>query len=150
MQKATLDKSIYATALAGILVVVHLWLMVDRGFDRGCFGFSDPTPVVECEAVIQSDAGTLFGVSNSVWGLLFYVALGALSFVIGTGGAPTTARKARAALVYVGLAYSAYLVYVQATQIGAWCKLCLISAGLVAVLSVLVSLDLFGKQPVAE
>lgn len=146
MNKSTLDRSIYAAALAGILVVVHLWLMVDRGFDRGCFGFSEPTPVVECEAVIQSDAGSLFGMSNAVWGLLFYAGLAGLSFGIGMGKLPAVARKARGAMIYVGLAYSAYLVYVQASQIGAWCKLCLISASLVAVLAILVSLDLFGKS----
>ncbi len=147
MQKATLDRSIYATALVGVLVVVHLWLMVDRGFDRGCFGFSDPTPVVECEAVIQSDAGSLFGVSNAVWGLLFYVGLAALSFLIGMGSQlASRGRALRAAMIYGAFFYSAYLVYVQATQIGAWCKLCLISAGIVAVLTALVSYELFGKQ----
>ncbi|MFT4604692.1 MAG: putative membrane protein [Rhodothermales bacterium] len=146
MNKVTLDRSIYATALVGVLVVVHLWLMVDRGFDRGCFGFSEPTAVVECEAVIQSDAGSLFGVSNAVWGLLFYVGLAALSFLIGMGShLAAKGRVLRAAMVFGGFCYSAYLVYVQAVQIGAWCKLCLISAAIVAVLTALVSYQLFGK-----
>ncbi|MFT5517628.1 MAG: putative membrane protein [Rhodothermales bacterium] len=146
MKRETLDRTIYATALVGILVVVHLWLMMDRGFDRGCFGFSDPTPVVECEAVIQSDAGKLLGVSNAIWGLLFYVGLSVLSYVVALGGRMSVlARRVRHGMVYAGFAYSLYLVYVQAVQIGAFCKLCLISAGIVAVLTVLVSLDAFRK-----
>lgn len=129
-------------------MVVHLWLMVDRGFDRGCFGFSAPTAVVECEAVIQSDAGSLFGISNAVWGLLFYLGVAGLSALVAfSTGFGATARRLRHALIGIGFAYSAYLVYVQATQIGQWCKLCLISAGIVTVLTLLTSWQLFSKQP---
>lgn len=145
MKRDVSDRLVYALSLIGILVVVHLHIMVGRGFDRGCFGFSEPTATVECEAVLQSDAGTLMGVSNAVWGLLFYLALVALSLAVSFGGKAMSdaARKARVALTSVGLLYSGYLIYYQATQIGAWCKLCVISASLVALLSILIALDFF-------
>ncbi len=144
MDRTLVDRTIYALSLVGILVVVHLWIMVGRGFDRGCFGFDQPTQFVECEAVIQSDAGTLFGISNSVWGLVFYGGIFALSLAVSFGGGRSRqARTLRQAVISVGFLYAGYLVYVQAFQIGAFCKLCLISAGLVAVLTALATYDSF-------
>jgi protein-disulfide isomerase/uncharacterized membrane protein len=144
MNRTVLDRTVYALSLIGILVVVHLWIMVGRGFDRGCFGFDEPTQFVECEAVIQSDAGTMFGVSNAAWGMLFYAGIFLLSLAVSFGGGRSRqARTLRQAMVSVGFLYAAYLVYVQAVQIGAFCKLCVISAGLVTLLMALVTYDGF-------
>lgn len=134
------DRLHFVLAVIGLLVVVHLSIMVDRGFDRGCFGFSEPTATVECEIVTTSDAGSFVGVSNATWGLVYYGILVLLGLLAG----PLDARRARlwrparVALVTFGLLYSGWLVYVQATEIGAFCKLCLMSAGITLLLFVLV------------
>lgn len=138
------DRLHFAGALLGLLVVVHLSIMVDRGFDRGCFGFSEPTATVECELVTSSDAGTLMGVSNATWGLGYYavlVLLGLLAGALDTRRAATW-RIIRAAVLTFGVLYSGWLFYVQATEIGAFCKLCLISAGITLALFLLVAADL--------
>ncbi len=67
----TINRMIFGVALFGTLLIVHLWIQSERNFSHGCFGFSDPADVgvVECTAVLQSDAGKLFGISNIIWGL---------------------------------------------------------------------------------
>lgn len=130
------DGLVFLLSLLGILVVVHLWIQSGRGFDRGCFGFSEPGNVADCAAVVTSEAGTLFGVSNIIWGLLFYGAMAISSYLVITGKRTLTPKlkKWRSVAIGVGLLYSMYLVYVQSTQIGEYCVLCLISAGIVVLL----------------
>jgi len=141
--RPVLDFLYYALALVGILVVVHLWIQNGRGFDRGCFGFSGPQPVAaNCEAVIQSDAGKLLGISNIVWGFLFYVGLALVSYRVITQGA---GKLIRTGMIAVGLIYSGYLSWVQFTQFGEYCKLCLLSASIVALLAIVCLVEAFTK-----
>ncbi|MDX1741451.1 MAG: vitamin K epoxide reductase family protein, partial [Rhodothermales bacterium] len=146
-----LDTAVFILGLLGILVVVHLWIQAGRGFDRGCFGFSSTPATVECEVVTQSDAGSMLGVSNIIWGLVFYVGLSVLSFATVVVGPQKLAsvKQLRAGAIGVGFLYSLYLVYIQSVQIGEYCKLCLISAGIVATLFVLQVID-FRSKPVAS
>ena len=129
--------------------MVHLWIMVDRGFDRGCFGFSEPTATVGCEIVTSSGAGKMFGVSNAVWGLVFYLGLVLLSALAALAGkeANPVWRRLRFAALFVGVGYSGWLVYIQAAQIGEFCRLCLISAGIVTFLFLLVLIELATEPP---
>ncbi|MDX1430668.1 MAG: vitamin K epoxide reductase family protein, partial [Rhodothermales bacterium] len=141
-----LDGVVFFLALLGVLVVVHLWIQSGRGFDRGCFGFTAPaevTTAVDCEAVTESDAGTLLGVSNVVLGLAFYLGLVGISFKVTSASVRTitTWKRLRALAIVVGFCYSLYLVYVQYFQLGQFCRLCLISASIVAVLFLLVAAD---------
>ncbi len=142
-----IDFLYYALALLGIIVVVHLFIQTGRGFDRGCFGFSAPEEVessFNCEAVIESDAGKLLGVSNTVWGLLFYVTLAGVSFLAirQDAGTAVRTRRIRWLMIGVGLLYSAYLSYVQYFQLGEFCKLCLTSASIVFLLAIVSAVDL--------
>lgn len=150
-----LDGAVFVLSLLGILVVVHLWIQTERGFDRGCFGFTAPEQVaatVDCEAVTTSDAGSMFGVSNVVWGLLYYLALAGLSFVTVavTEGALARVKKYRALAIVAGFVYSLYLVYVQYVILDQLCRLCLISASIVAVLFVLQIIDYFRVPTAGE
>ena len=143
-----LDRLTFGVALLGVLDTVHLGIQQARGFDRGCLGFTTSEAVeaaFDCSVVTQSGAGELFGFSNAFLGLLFYLAVAALSFaVIYAGGQALQRLKgARAALVGVGFAYSAYLTVLQFAGLGALCALCLISAALCAVLFGLVATDFF-------
>ena len=141
--RPALDTAVFILGLLGILVVLHLWIQADRGFDRGCFGFSSTPATVECEVVTQSDAGTMFGVSNVIWGLVFYLGLSLLSFATVSVGPKklVSVKQLRAGAIGIGFLYSLYLVYVQTAQIGEYCKLCLISAGIVAILFILQVID---------
>ena len=127
---------VYGLALLGVLVAFHLFIQIRNGFNRGCLGFSAPTgEIAECSAVVGSEAGTLLGVSNPVWGMLFYIAVALLAFL---GARQVSQRRLfrglRLALVAIGFVYSAYLVMYQSMALGEYCVLCLISAGIVTVL----------------
>lgn len=151
--RPVLDRLIFAFGLLGLLVVVHLWIQEGRGFDRGCLGFSQPTPsaTVDCNAVVQSRAGTLLGISNVVWGALFYLGVIGLSLIVAysEGHWQRRLKQVRALLVTGGFCYTLYLLYYQSFVMGSYCVLCLISAGVVAVLFGLHLIDFF-TDPDAE
>jgi uncharacterized membrane protein len=148
--RPVLDTAVFVLGLLGILVVVHLYIQSDRGFDRGCFGFEEPEQVdtsFDCEAVTRSQAGSLLGVSNVIWGGLFYLALTALSLALVRVGPSGVQRlkRIRAAAIVFGFAYSLYLSYVQYSDIGEYCKLCLMSASIVFVMFILQGVDYVTK-----
>lgn len=140
-----IDRWIFGLALLGVVVAMHLWIQQSRGFAGGCTGFEPGAgaSVFDCGAVISSAAGTFIGVSNTVWGLLFYLAATFLTALAAVGPVRwlRPAKQARLGLVSFGLLYSAYLILYQFTQLDAWCLLCLISAAIVTVLTVLVWMD---------
>lgn len=137
-----LERVLLALGALGILVVVHLGIQQSRGFDQGCLGFLAPTGVeaaFDCSAVLQSGAGSFLGLSNTIWGILFYGGVVGTT-LLGTflGGKPgQTIRKMRAGIIAAGLAYSVYLVYYQFAVIDALCALCLTSAGIVLLLALI-------------
>lgn len=144
--RPVLDRLIFGLAILGILTSVHLGIQQERGFDQGCFGFSASQQVedtFDCEVVTESAASNLFGVSNSTWGLLFYIVVAALTAVaaINVGGKVSAFKKTRAVLILAGFLYSMYLVYYQFFGIGELCALCLTSAGITTVLFIVQAFD---------
>ncbi|GAB5519643.1 MAG: thioredoxin domain-containing protein [Rhodothermales bacterium] len=140
------DRTFATVACLGLLLVVHLWIMQERGFDRGCLGFSAPTgEIADCNAVVQSEASTLLGLPNVVWGGFFYLGVLALTSLLALSSSilRTWAWRLRTLLILGGWGYALYLVYVQYAVIGEFCVLCLTSAALVTVLLGLVLYDLF-------
>lgn len=141
----------YVLALLGALVVVHLWIQQGRGFDRGCLGFTTSASVeaaFDCEVVVQSGAGSMLGVSNVVYGLLFYLAVAAITFLMASrGDRRERMKRIRAAVIGAGFLYTAYLVFIQTIQLGQYCALCLISAAIVTTLFVLQMIDLSRPAP---
>lgn len=132
--RPSVDRFVFGLALLGVFVTVHLWVQQRRGFADGCLGFGElGEGSFDCAAVLQSGASELFGVSNVVWGFLFYVVVAVLSFVIARvgPGRRATLKQARLGVLGFGFLYSAYLVVYQWTQVGQWCALCLTSAALV-------------------
>ena len=122
----------------GLLVVTHLFIQQNRGFADGCLGVTTPAAfesAFDCQAVVQSAAGSFLGLSNVVWGYGFYGTLVLLSF--GMLALPNLRRwlqGTRLSLLSGGLLYSVYLGYVQVAVLNALCALCLVSAALVGVL----------------
>lgn len=146
--RPTLDRLLFGVALMGVLVTIHLGIQQERGFDRGCLGFSSPQAVeqtFDCDAVVTSSAGTFLGTSNATWGLLFYSVVAALSFAIvfSKGGRLRMIKWVRAGLITFGLLFSLRLTYLQFTSLSALCALCLISAALAATLFALLAADFF-------
>ena len=148
--RPVLDGLIFGLALLGILTSIHLGIQQERGFDQGCFGFTASQQVedtFDCEVVTESEASNLFGVSNSTWGLLFYLFVAAITFLAATnaGGRLQQLKGARAVLILVGFLYTLYLVYYQFFGIGELCALCLTSAGITTLLFIAQAVD-FGKS----
>ena len=144
--RPVVDRAVFGLALLGILTSVHLGIQQERGFDQGCFGFSASQQVedtFDCEAVTESTASSLFGLSNTTWGLLFYIAVAALTALaaFNVKGKLSQYKKTRALLILAGFLYTLYLVYFQVFGIGELCALCLTSAGITTLLLVMQVID---------
>jgi uncharacterized membrane protein len=91
-----------------------------------------------CETVQESEYAEIAGVPVAVLGLGAYVVL--LALVLWDS---PTARLAAAALAFVGLMFSAYLLVIQAFVLDAFCVWCLVNDLLIApALAVLTALRL--------
>ena len=139
-----LARIIFAVALVGILVVTHLGLQVEKGFADGCTGFgADITaealgaaPEAGCASVATGDYADFMGVSNIVWGLLFYGLIALLRLGYGITG-DDRFRLASLGAVIFGFGYTLYLIYLQAFVIESFCILCMTSAAIVTTLLIL-------------
>ncbi len=134
-QTALLRLLIVAAALCGALVVTHLKLQESNGFANGCSGLAtaavtyDPTAPAEtsgCAEVTQGPYSTILGVSNIVWGFVFYALIVGLRLAYSVT-ASDRLRAASFAASAVGVAFAAYFVYVMFGVIGHVCALCLTS-----------------------
>jgi protein-disulfide isomerase len=129
----------FGLSLLGILTVTHLSIQQGRNFDRGCFGFSGLDAgqmAFDCSAVLSSGASTFLGLSNITWGLGFYLFVAVVTFALFQVRSfwRRWIHGVRAGGLTAGIVYSGYLVYVQVSTLDALCALCLVSAGLAAVL----------------
>jgi|GEM_PF-901274 len=129
-QTRALRLAIVAVALFGILLVTHLTLQKSvNDFAFGCSGVAGEMTddASGCSEVTNSQWASLFGIPQTTLGLLFYVLMAVLrlGYVVQRDD---RLRLASFALAGFGVAYSAWLVVVQATQIGSFCALCLGSA----------------------
>ncbi len=114
-------------ALAGFFVALYLslWkLGVVGNLACGTGG---------CEYVQTSPYAVFFGIPVAFYGVAGYVALFAVSLAglqprWADRGEPTVALVA---LSGAGLAFTAYLTYLEAAVIRAWCQWCLVSAGII-------------------
>jgi uncharacterized membrane protein len=136
-------------AVAGLAVVFSLSQQQAKGFEEGCsIGPLDASgPTFDCAAAASSAASTLFGVSNTVWGALFYTAILLLSVALAVtprwrGGV----HRIRAAGIGVGVLYSGYLTMYQFAYLDALCALCLLSAALVAGMAVVQGAALYAPS----
>lgn len=143
--RPALDRAVFVLSLLGFLVVVHLWLQQERGFDRGCFGFSAGQAVEDafnCEVVTESDAGKFLGLSNTVWGLTFYLSIAFLSAAaMALPQRTALLKRLRGAAIVLGFIYALYLVHLQFNVLGELCALCLTSAGVTTLLFAITAYD---------
>jgi len=83
----------------------------------------------DCGVVNHSPYAMMAGIPVAVFGIVGYILMGALAFQ----------RWYRLLLVptFAGLAFSLYLANIEAHVLGVWCVYCVISLGIISVMSLL-------------
>ncbi|HEX5725430.1 MAG TPA: vitamin K epoxide reductase family protein [Longimicrobiaceae bacterium] len=120
-------------ALVGLLVAGYLTL-----YKLGYLGIIQCT-TGGCETVQSSRYAYLFGVPVAAYGVGEYLVLLVLALL---GVQPRWVRERWVALAIfavaaVGFAFTAYLTYLEAFVIGAWCQWCLVSAAIITLVFLL-------------
>ena len=147
-----LARAIFGLALLGVLVVTHLWFQSKNGFTRGCLGFSEPTgEVAGCAAVVNSSAGKIFGVSNTVFGGVFYLGLIVLrALAVALPARAAALRTASLGVAAGGFAYAVYLVGYQNLVLERYCVLCLVNAFIVTLIFALHMIERFRRSGTSD
>ena len=120
-------RALFAVAIAGLLVSGYLFITYTTGGPITC-GVGHG-----CDTVRASEYASFFGIPTPAYGLLFYLLL-AIGVII---------RWQRGVLLLtaLGLLTSAYLTYLEAFVIHAYCLWCLVSAGLTVIAFMLALLE---------
>jgi len=79
-----------------------------------------------CDIVNRGPYGEIFGFPVAAIGLIGYLVMGVVAMHFSRSKDPVIG-KALLVLLAGGLAFSAYLTYLEAFVIGAWCLICLAS-----------------------
>ncbi|CAN5769674.1 hypothetical protein BH20GEM3_BH20GEM3_05760 [soil metagenome] len=114
-------------ALAGLLISVYLTL-----YKLGYLGFIQ-CGAGGCEVVQSSQYAYFLGLPVALWGVGAYAALLALALA-GVQNAWADDRRLGLvilAVATIGVVFSAYLTYLEAAVIRAWCRWCVVSAVLI-------------------
>lgn len=116
--------------LVGFFMSLYLWLW-KVGY-LGTLACGDGG----CETVQLSEYGDFLGVPVAFWGMVAYGAIVAVSLL---GLQPRWQDRREPAVLLVllaggGVAFSAYLTYLEAAVIHAWCRWCIASAVLICVI----------------
>jgi uncharacterized membrane protein len=122
-------------ALLGLSVALYMWAYAA--------GLTGPVlcSVGDCEAVQNSEFSRIAGIPVAAFGVLGYLAMLAVALLGLQPGLQHTRLIPALLLVggVVGVAFSAYLTYLEASVIHAWCQWC-VSSAIIMVLAFLVSL----------
>jgi uncharacterized membrane protein len=118
--QAAMVLSLVGIAIASYLVYIH---------------YADVKPICSishgCETVQKSKYAKLAGIPVALIGLLGYLAILASLFV-----RSETGRIAGAAFALIGVGFSAWLTYLEAARIHAWCQWCIASATVMTLLAI--------------
>lgn len=120
-------------SLIGLLIAIYLTL-----YKIGYLGFV-ACGDGGCETVQASSYADLLGMPVAMWGVGAYALLLGLSLV---GLQPRWVASRTIALgifgvAAIGVAFSAYLTYLEAVVINAWCRWCVVSAVLIVLIFIL-------------
>jgi uncharacterized membrane protein len=124
-------------SLVGVFVGIYLTL-----YKFGVIG-SLVCNVGSCEKVQSSKYSVFLGLPVATWGIGFYLLMLALS-IAGLQERYAESRGLSLAMLLVagwGALFTAWLNYLEAFVINAWCEWCLGSAAMVLVLFILAALD---------
>ena len=115
---------IAALALIGVFVALYLTMYKIGAIGHIACGMGG------CERVNTSKWSTFFGAPVAVWGLAFYIAT-LIVAVVGTSPSMMHRRELSyllAAMSLIGVAFSAWLTYLEFYVIDAVCRYCVTSA----------------------
>ncbi|MBI1984540.1 MAG: vitamin K epoxide reductase family protein [Candidatus Wildermuthbacteria bacterium] len=85
----------------------------------------------DCDEVVKSKYGKLFGVPNELFGLLYYLFIAGVSFLMMQGISRAAGVSVAELARFVSLAAflaSLYLIGIQIFRLRKWCEYCLFSA----------------------
>ena len=104
-----------------------------------------PCSLIEgCEQVLNSPYATIGGVPLAIFGLLAYFAAFSLALLTVFGN--RVMWKLFGVQVIIMAGFSAWLIYVQAALIGAFCQFCLLSALITTSLLIIFIVSLFKRS----
>ena len=117
-----------ALALGGFFLALYLWL-----WKIGFIGGAIACGTGACEAVQLSEYAHFLGQPVAFYGVGGYIALFGVSMwgLHGRWAARREPTLVLVALAGIGVVFTAYLSYLEAFVIGAWCRWCLVSAAII-------------------
>lgn len=136
LTKISVRYGLFLMAIVGLLISGYLWLAYVSGGPIVCGDGHG------CETVRSSLYAKHFGLPTPVYGVIFYLCLG-VSAALWDGQKIGRMYSWLLLVTGVGLAVSAYLTYLEAFVVEAWCSWCVVSAGL----TVLAFGIVWGKLP---
>jgi uncharacterized membrane protein len=124
-------RAIAVLALAGVMVSA---VSLQRHYAKSATQFCDFSQKFSCDIVNRSEYSTIQGIPVAGIGVAGYAAILLLA-TFRRALAETPNQLLGAAIA--GLSFALYLTYIEAYQLMTWCILCLISLGLISMISVL-------------
>ncbi|GIW52697.1 MAG: hypothetical protein KatS3mg081_2052 [Gemmatimonadales bacterium] len=120
-------------SLGGFFISLYLWL-----WKLGMVGELACGAGGQCEVVQNSSYAVIFGLPVAAYGVFGYAALLAVSLA---GLQPRWQSRREPTLLLLalaagGVAFTAYLTYLEAFVIRAWCRWCLVSAAIIVAILV--------------
>jgi uncharacterized membrane protein len=136
MKSATPSITTIALAIVGLAVSLYLLTVHWGWWVAVCLG------VGNCEVVNTSTYSELLGIPVALLGALTYISLIALSTLIWKDLFAEYARLGRFFIATIGVAFSAYLTYVELFILHEICPWCVLSAILITLIAILSGLEL--------
>lgn len=144
MMKFSRPRIISILALVGIAVSAYLLTVHWGWWSAVCLGVGD------CEAVNTSRFSEFLGLPVALWGIIAYVGIFALSVALERGIYVEWARRLLFFGAAIGVAFSAYLTYIEVFVLHEICPWCVLSAILITIIAVLSVLELRDAEQYAE
>lgn len=134
MSPVTRYRSVALLALIGVFISAYLLL-----YSLGYYGYV-LCGSGACEVVQSSRYAVFLGIPVPGWGLAWYGGMVVLALVVAARGVEASGPGRLLALgAAAGLAFTLYLTFIEAFVLQAWCRWCLVSAALSALIFLLVA-----------
>lgn len=144
MKPAALTATTIVLAIAGLVVSLYLLTVHWGWWVAVCLGIGN------CEVVNTSIYSELLGIPVALLGALTYISLIVLSALIWKDLLAEYARLGRFFLAAVGVAFSAYLTYIELFVLHEICPWCVLSATLISLIAILSALEMRVSAAEAE
>ena len=119
-------------AVLSLAGVVDSAISLQRHYAKSATNFCDFSQKFSCDIVNRSEYSTMAGIPVAGIGIAGYAALFVLATFLRTR--PETPTRLLGGSL-AGLAFALYLTYIEAYELTTWCILCLISLGLISLIS---------------